>query len=299
MKFFITGGTGFVGSKLAEFLTFRGHEVTVMARGSRWTPPGVEFVAGDGMVPGKWQESVARQDVIINLAGVTIFKRWNEKYKKLLRDGRVMITRHVVEAIPAERAPEMTLLSASGVGYYGFHKDEELTEESAPGTDFMAGLAKDWESEAYRAADKGARVATTRFGVVLGAGGGALKQMVLPFKLFVGGSIGSGEQWFSWIHIEDLCRAMLFVAENKELKGPFNFASPFPVKNGDLAQAIGKALRRPSFFPAPGFMIELVMGEFGSVILKGQRVIPKRLLDLGFAFKYPDVGAALKEALGS
>jgi uncharacterized protein len=298
MKFFITGGTGFVGSNLADFLTFRGHEVTVIARRTHKIQRGVEFVAGDCMVPGKWQESIAAQDVIINLAGVSIFKRWDRKYKKLLRDSRMLTTRHVVDAIPQERASEITLLSASAVGYYGFHADEELPEDSAPGNDFLAVLAKDWETEAKRAAEKGARVAITRFGVVLGPKGGALKQMTLPFKLFVGGPIGSGEQWFSWIHVQDLCRAMLFVAENKDLAGPINFTAPFPVSNNDLARSIGKAMKRPSFFRAPEFMIKLIMGEFGSVILEGQRVMPKRLLEFGFEFKYPNVDSALKEALG-
>lgn len=305
MKIFLAGGTGFVGKNLTRFLVSNGHDVTTMARHAKPAPPAsgkggsVTFVAGDGTRPGPWQEVIPQHDVLINLAGVTVFKRWNDEYKKLLRDSRILTTRHIVDAIPENPSHPITLINTSGTGYYGFRGDEELSEDAPSGTDFLSNLASDWESEALRARSKGARVAVTRFGIVMGRDGGALQQMALPFRFFVGGPVGSGRQWVPWIHIDDLCRAMLFIAENKTMEGPFNFSAPEPVRNRDLAKAIGKALGRPSFFPAPAFMLKLVLGEFGSVILEGQRAVPAALLKHGFVFNYPRVQEAVNDLLRS
>jgi uncharacterized protein (TIGR01777 family) len=242
---------------------------------------------------GKWQEALDNYDLFINLAGANIFRRWDEDYKKLLRDSRINTTRNLVDAMTGNA----TLLSASAVGYYGMTEDEELDESSGPGNDFLAQLAVDWENEALEASSKGARVVITRFGVVLGRDGGALAQMIRPFKFFAGGPIGSGRQWMSWIHIVDLCRAALFAAENEEIHGPINLCAPGPIRNGDLAKEIGKILGRPSFMPAPGFIVSLAMGEFGSVILKGQRVVPGKLQKHGFSFNFPDIKSALSDLL--
>jgi len=298
MKVFITGGSGFVGTGLSRILLTGGHEVTVLTRSKKKAAalqPGLSAVTGDPTRPGKWQEAVPGHDLLINLAGASIFKRWTEPYKQMVRDSRILTTRNLVDAITEGSA--VTLLSTSAVGYYGFTGDEDLDEGSPAGKDFLAVLARDWEAEAEKARDKRTRVVTTRFGVVLGKGGGALSQMTLPFKLFAGGPLGRGEQWFSWIHLEDLCRAAAFVASHREIEGPVNFTAPGPLRNKDLARAIGRALKRPSFMPAPGFMISLIMGEFGSVILKGQKVLPKVLLEKGFSFNYPDIDAALKNIL--
>jgi hypothetical protein len=207
-------------------------------------------------------------------------------------------TRNIIEGLPSRLDRKMTLVSTSAVGYYGFHGDEELVEESPPGSDFLARMAIDWEAEALKATDKGARVVITRFGIVLGDKGGALSQMVPLFKKFIGGPIGSGKQWFSWVHIKDLAEAFVFLTRRPEITGPVNLCSPNPVRNKDLAKALGQVLHRPSFMPAPGFMIKLVLGEFGSVILEGQKVIPRRLLDHGFVFQYPEIGKALQNLLG-
>ncbi|MFH0824182.1 MAG: TIGR01777 family oxidoreductase [Pseudomonadota bacterium] len=228
MDAFITGGTGFVGTYLSRFLLEKGHSVTVLARrevkGPHF-PARVRQVIGDGTKQGLWQDEVAGHDVVINLAGTSIFKRWNEDYKRRLRESRILTTRHVVEALPANPGGDVVFLSTSAIGYYGFTTDQELYEDSPAGTDFLAGLALDWETEALLAEKKGVRTVITRFGVVLGNDGGALAQITLPFKFFVGGPIGSGRQWVSWIHINDLARAMLFCMETKEINGPVNFTA--------------------------------------------------------------------------
>ncbi len=300
MRIFITGSNGFVGANLGRFFLNEGHKVTGLVRTEekgKILPNGMSYVVGEGTKPGKWQEAVSGHDVLINLAGVPIFQRWTPEYKRLLYDTRILTTRNLVDAIPAEIGSSVILLSTSAVGYYGATGDEELGESSPPGDDFLATLALDWEGEAAKAREKGVRVVITRFGVVLGRDGGALAQMVLPFRFFVGGPLGNGRQWFSWIHIEDLCRAAHFVMTDKEIDGPVNFTAPGPVRNRHLARAIGKALRRPSIMPAPAFMIRLLMGEFGSVILTGQRVVPRLLQSQGFKFKFADIEASLADLL--
>lgn len=299
MKILITGGLGFVGTQLSVRLLERGHQVTVVDRSPEphaHMPLEVSYVSGDTTLKGAWQEEVAYQDGVINLAGASIFRRWNEETKKVIYDSRVLTTRNVVEAMSKEKAT--VLCSTSAVGYYGFRGDEEITEDDSPGDDFLASICVDWENEARKAADKGVRVAITRFGIVLGKTGGALGQMIPAFKKFVGGPLGNGNQWFSWIHMEDLLKAFMFVFENREISGPVNFCSPNPVRNRDLAKALGKILSRPSFLTTPGFMLRLVLGEFGSVLLEGQRVIPSKLLNHGFSFSYPDITGALEEVIG-
>jgi hypothetical protein len=184
------------------------------------------------------------------------------------------------------------------VGYYGFCGDDELTEESPHGEDFLARIAVEWEGEALKAKEKGVRVVITRFGIVMGEKGGALSQMIPLFKKYIGGPIGSGKQWFSWVHIKDLAEAFVFLTRHPEISGPVNVCSPNPVRNRDLAKALGRALHKPSFLPAPAFMVKLVLGEFGSVILEGQRVIPRKLLESGFVFQYADINKALQGIVG-
>ena len=301
MKILITGGTGFVGTQLTSRLLADGHEVTILTRsfkGSEKTSSGLSYVEGDPTKQGPWQEVIEQHDAVINLAGASIFSRWTEEYKKAIRDSRVQTTRNIVEGIPSRAETPFVLFSTSAVGYYGFCGDEELTEASPHGDDFLARIAVEWEGEALKAKDKGARVVITRFGIVLGEKGGALSQMIPLFKKYIGGPIGSGRQWFSWVHIKDLAEAFVFLLKHPEISGPVNLCSPNPVRNKELAKALGKALHKPSFMPAPGFMIKLVLGEFGSVILEGQRVLPKKLLDHGFAFQYADIGKALQSLTG-
>ena len=299
MKVFMTGGTGFVGTYLTKKLIDQGYNVCVLTQsltGRELKIPGLSYLVGDPNVRGKWQDAVKDYEIIVNLAGASIFIRWTDEQKKILRDSRLNTTRHLVEALPAD-ASRVVFFSTSAVGYYGFHEDEELTESSPAGGDFLARLASDWEAEALRAKDKGARVVITRFGIVLGPNGGALGQMIPLLKFFLGGPLGSGRQWFSWVHLQDLADAFLFLIGHPEISGAVNVCSPQPVRNKELGNAIGRILHRPSFLPAPGFMIELILGEFGSVLLKGQRVIPRRLLDAGFRFSFAEIDEALRSII--
>lgn len=297
MKILITGGTGFVGTQLTSRLIQDRHEVTILTRslkGAKRSSPGISYLEGDPTKKGPWQEAIKNHDAVINLAGASIFSKWTDKHKKAIRESRVSTTQNIVEGIPSHPEKRITLFSTSAVGYYGFCKDEELMEDSPPGNDFLARIAVEWEGEALKAREKGARIVMTRFGIVLGEEGGALSQMIPLFKKYIGGPIGSGEQWFSWVHIKDLAEAFDFLIKHSEISGPVNVCSPNPVRNRDLAKALGKALHRPSFMPAPGFMVKLVLGEFGSVILEGQRVFSRRLLENGFVFQYPDIEKALQ-----
>jgi uncharacterized protein (TIGR01777 family) len=301
MKILITGGRGFVGTQLTSRFIQDGNEVTILTRSEK--PPeqgtaGMSYLHGDPTQKGPWQEAIKRHDAIINLAGASIFSRWTDDHKKAIRESRVSTTRNIIDGISAHPEKRITLFSASAVGYYGFCGDEELTEASPPGNDFLARLAAEWEGEALKAAAKAARVVIARFGIVMGEKGGALSQMIPLFRRYIGGPIGSGKQWFSWIHIRDLAEAFVFMMKHQEVSGPVNVCSPHPVRNKDLAKALGKALHKPSLIPAPGFMIKLVLGEFGSVVLKGQRVIPKKLLENGFVFQYSDIHDALRSITG-
>jgi len=301
MKILITGGTGFVGTQLTSRLIQDRHEVNILTRslkGTKRSSPGISYLEGDPTKKGSWQEAIKNHDAVINLAGASIFSKWTEEHKKAIRESRVNTTQNIVEGIPSRPERPFTLFSTSAVGYYGFCGDEELAEESPHGDDFLASIAMEWEGEALKARDKGARVVITRFGIVMGEKGGALSQMIPLFKKYIGGPIGSGKQWFSWVHIKDLAEAFTFLLKHPEISGPVNVCSPNPVRNKDLAKALGKALHKPSFIHAPGFMVKLVLGEFGSVILEGQRVIPKRLLERGFAFQYPEIDKALQGIVG-
>ena len=301
MKILITGGTGFVGTQLTSRLIQDRHEVTILTRSlkeAKGSSPGISYLEGDPTKKGPWQEAIKNHDAIINLAGASIFSKWTDEHKKAIRESRVSTTQNIVEGIPSHPEKRITLFSTSAVGYYGFCRDEELVEDSPPGNDFLARIAMEWEGEALKAREKGARVVMTRFGIVMGEKGGALSQMIPLFKKYIGGPIGSGKQWFPWVHIKDLAEAFAFLLKHPEISGPVNVCSPNPVRNRDLAKALGKALHRPSIIPAPGFMVKFVLGEFGSVILEGQRVIPRRLLENGFNFQYPNIEKALESIVG-
>ena len=301
MRIFMTGGTGFVGTTLTRELTAKGHSVTVLMRkvesGVR-LPPGASSLEGDPTIRGAWQERVPEHEAFINLAGASIFTRWTDEAKQVIRESRILTTRHLVEAMAPRKGKETHLFSTSGAGYYGYHEDEELSEESPPGTDFLAMLSREWEAEAVKATEHGVRVVLCRFGIVMGRSGGMLGEIVPIFRMFLGANLGSGNQWLSWIHEQDLARIFLFLLENRGLEGPHNCTAPEPVRNREFTETLGEVLGVPTFLPpVPGFMLRLMKGEFGGVILKGQRVLPRRLLAAGFQFRYPTLKEALTEIL--
>ncbi len=301
MKVFMTGGTGFVGTTLARELTAKGHSVTVLMRkveSGVSLPPGAISLEGDPTIRGAWQERVPEHEAFINLAGASIFTRWTDEAKRAIRESRILTTRHLVEAMAPRKGRETHLFSTSGAGYYGYHEDEELSEESPPGTDFLAMLSREWEAEAVKATEHGVRVVLCRFGIVMGRNGGMLGEIVPIFRMFLGANLGSGNQWLSWIHEQDLARIFLFLLENRGLEGPLNCTAPEPARNSEFTETLGKVLGVPTFLPpVPGFMLRLMKGEFGGVILKGQRVLPRRLLAAGFQFHYPTLKEALTEIL--
>jgi uncharacterized protein (TIGR01777 family) len=302
MKAFIAGGTGFVGSSLVRGLLADGFGVTILTRNLKSAGPlekEVSLIEGDPSVEGKWQEMIAGHELIINLAGASIFKRWTKSYKKKIRESRILTTRNIVEGLTACPSRETLFISTSAVGYYGFHGDEELDEESPPGDDFLSTVSQNWERAALKGESPGVRVVLLRFGIVLGKKGGALNRMIPLFKAWLGSPLGSGMQWFSWIHEQDLVNIYLYLSKQRDLSGPINCTAPNPVRNRDLTRALGSALGKPTFLPAvPGFIIRLVMGEFGTTLIKGQKVTPKRLLETGFRFRFPDIEAALRDLVG-
>jgi uncharacterized protein (TIGR01777 family) len=301
MRIFITGGLGFIGTTLTKKLLEGGHHVTAMERSikrDRPLPSGASVIEHDGTKGGTWQETLATHDLVINLAGASIFKRWSKAQKEAIYDSRILTTQNIVEALAAKRGGAKTLISASAVGYYGFHNDEILDENNPPGDDFLARVSHDWESAALKAQEYGTRVVLCRFGIVMGKNGGALTQMARIYKLFLGSRLGSGEQWFSWIHEEDLTDILEFLIERRDIEGAVNCTAPNPVRNREMTKTLREVLHRPTIVPpVPGFMLRLVLGEFGDVLLKGQRVVPEKLMDAGFTFKFPELREALVNLL--
>ncbi|MBN1207350.1 MAG: TIGR01777 family oxidoreductase [Myxococcaceae bacterium] len=300
MKVALTGASGFLGPRLVQGLLEAGHQVHILGRNPERAlarlPGGVTgaaFQAGERLAP----EALAGAWAVIHLAGEPLNQRWNAEAKHRIRDSRVLGTRAVVEAMKAAGTVER-FVSASAVGYYGgSHEATPLTEESPGGRDFLAGVCQGWEEEALRARESGIRTAVARLGVVLHPEGGALHTMLPAFRMGAGGRVGSGKQYVSWIHREDAVAALRFLLEDPSLEGPFNITAPEPVTNAEFAHALGAALGRPSVVHVPGFVLKAALGEMSMVALEGQRVLPRRLTEAGFTFRFPRLEEALRALL--
>jgi hypothetical protein len=303
MKFVISGGTGFIGSYLLRSLAQNHHAIVVLTRSSSRQPVELNhsvarYVQWDPRHAGTWQKEIDGADVIINLAGKNVFEnRWNERAKQEIRSSRVIPTQLIVDAIAAAAKKPPVLISVSAVGYYGDRGEELINEQSSSGNDFLAGIVQEWERAAYRAEQFGVRVATPRIGLVLQKNDGMIGRMLLPFRLFVGGPIGSGKQYVPWIHMEDVVRGILFPVEHSTLSGVYNLVSPNPVTMKEFAKLFGSVIHRPAFFPVPPFVLTMLFGEGGKVILSGQRAYPEKLISSGFTFSFPLPGPALQNIL--
>jgi uncharacterized protein (TIGR01777 family) len=274
----ITGASGFVGRSVAEHLQRKGHKVQpISLRGD--LPP----------------DALAGCDAIVNLAGEPIFQRWTPEARTRIRDSRVEGTRKLVDAMRIH--PPQVLVSASAVGYYGSRGDTLLTESAPASADFLGQVASAWEKEAIVAEDLGVRVARIRIGMVLGPNGGALTQMLLPFKLGLGGPIAGGQQWISWIHIADLCSLIFFLLKESTVRGAFNAVSPNPVTNAQFTKALAEAVHRPAFIPVPAFAMKVLFGQMSEIVLASQRAIPEAAIRQGFVFDYPDIYGALAQSV--
>ena len=293
MKVVVAGGSGFIGRRLARRLVDRGDHVTILTRNpDRPAEEGLKWVAyGDGPFDA---------DVVVNLAGENLFgKRWSQKQKAGMRKSRVDQTAALVARMASEPRPKV-LVQASAIGLYGDRGDEMLDEASKPGAAgvFLTDVCRDWEMAARAANDYGVRVVILRIGVVLGPEGGAVKAMGTPFRFFAGGPVGSGRQWMSWVHAEDLVGLVLHCVDNEDTSGPINGAAPNPERMNAFCKALGRAMGRPSWLPVPGFVLRVLLGEVATVLLGSQRVLPKHAEVSGFVFRHPDLGEALKDLLG-
>lgn len=301
MKIAVTGATGLIGSRLVAALLERGDHVTVLSRDAAAAEralPGVEARAWDAAGEPAPADALAGRDAVIHLAGAPVAQRWSDDAKRAIRASRERGTANLVAGLGDASPRPAALVSASAVGYYGPHGDEEIDEQDPPGSDFLAGVCVTWEREAQAAAALGLRVVTVRTGVVLAAGGGALAKMLPPFKAGVGGPVAGGRQWMPWIHLDDVVGIYLAALDETDWSGPVNACAPTPVTNRDFSKALGRALHRPAVAPVPALAIKALYGEMSIIVTTGQRAVPRRTLELGYAFEHPDLDEALRSALG-
>lgn len=306
MKIVVTGATGFVGVRLVERLQALGDRIIVLARNSpkasrqfpQETFPNVEVIGYTPFELGDWAKAISGCDAVINLAGEPLAGvRWTSKRKQEIRDSRVLTTQVLVEAIAKADVKPQVLISGSAIGYYGTSLNKEFDEYSYAGNDFLANVCKDWEAAAEGASNLGVRLVKLRTGIVLGMGG-ALAKMLPIFQVGGGGKIGSGKQWFSWIHLDDLVELIIYALKNADINGALNGTAPQPVTNEDFTVAFAKAIKRPALLPVPAAALILVFGEGATVLLDGQKVLPKKADLNKFAFKYPKIDLALNQLFG-
>ncbi len=296
MKILLAGSHGLVGTALTGSLKLDGHEVSRLVRYTPHSESEIEWS------PERFSISIGRLegfDAVINLAGESIAEgRWTDEKKKRIRDSRINGSKLLADVLSGLAKPPAAFICASAIGYYGNRGDELLKEDSEPGNDFLANVCVDWEEATRKASESGIRVVNTRFGVILDTNGGALAKMLPPFRMGVGGKIGDGKQWMSWISLADVIGGLRFVLQNDAVHGPVNFVAPNPVTNAEFTKALGHALHRPTIFPIPAFGVRLMFGEMGEALLLGsQRVEPTVLRQAGYAFKHTELSDALRDAL--
>ena len=299
MKILVTGASGLVASHLMPTLKAKGHEIYKLSRSEAKNADEIQWDAYEGFAPSE-QSKLEGFDAVIHLAGDNVADgNWSEAKKRSIRDSRVKGTRTLVDALKKCEKPPKIFIAASATGFYGNRGDEILTEESAAGSGFLPEVCTEWENESIKAADFGARVVMPRIGVVLTKDGGALEKMLTPFKFGVGGTVGSGEQFMSWIALDDLIRIIHFALENENLNGAVNAVAPNPVTNKEFTDTLGRVLNRPTIIPVPAFGIKFLFGEMGeTLLLQGARVVPEKLENAGFEFKFTELETASKTYFG-
>jgi uncharacterized protein len=303
MKVLIFGGAGFVGRNLADELLANGYQVFIVTRNLRKTVNNlgnkVQVIEWDNISPLASINELQEIDVVINLAGESIGnRRWSKSVKQEILSSRIRTTRAIVAAINNRTFQPKVLINASAVGYYGPRQNEEITELVEAGQDFLAQVCRAWENEAYKAQSDLIRVVTIRIGVVLGREG-VLNRMAMPFRYYIGGPLGTGNQWLSWIHIKDLTCMIRFIIEHQELTGPINATAPESVTIRNFSNVLGDVMNRPSWLPVPEFILKIALGQMAEMLLHGQRVVPNRIIGAGFEFRYPNLRSALEDALGN
>ncbi len=294
MKITLTGATGFIGRHIVEALLTKGHQLTILSRTPRHgdNPRYLGWDSGE-LPPAEALEAGA----IIHLAGESVAQRWTPEIKKRIRSSRVDATRLLVNGLAQSREKPQVLISASAIGIYGSRGDEVLTESSPPASGFLEDLTAAWERESQRATELGIRVVNPRFGIVLGRDGGALAKMLPPFKAGAGGRLGAGEQWMSWIHMDDAVGLVLFALEHSDVQGPMNTTAPSPLKNTDFTHDLAAVLKRPAIVPVPLIALKLILGEMANVLVASQRVVPQAATKAGYEFRYPKLRPALQQLL--
>jgi uncharacterized protein (TIGR01777 family) len=306
MRIIIAGGSGLIGRELTSLLTSSGDEVIILSRNPekvKGLPMGAKVLQWDDKTVSDWGKEIENTDAIINLTGENLSgegflpSRWTKERKLRLVQSRVNSGKVLTQAIEITKSKPSVFVQASGIGYYGAHQEKALSEADSSGNDFSANLCIEWEASSLPVELMGVRRVVVRNGVVLSTKGGALPLLLLPYKLYVGGPFGNGRQVYSWIHIADEVNAIQFLIHDNLAKGVFNLTSPNPVTNDDFGRTIGVVMKRPHFFPVPGFAMRLAFGEVASMVLEGQKVLPQKLLDAGYKFKYPKLEYALKDLL--